>query len=208
VAAAEQAAAFAVTPGLKHRFTGAQLERLGKAAGEGTEIELTTLQHLIVRMDGPAATDARDAMTEAGLQLYPVGLVTRNIRTCNFCHGDEAEGYPTALALDAACAGLEVPFPLRIGYSGCPNGCSEPLLQDIGVVKTDRGYDLYVGGRAQGMEPRPGVALARGLAEAAVPSAVRGLIYLYQREGARRERFWQFVDRVGMAHISLAAARA
>lgn len=195
-------AVFAITPGLKHHFTGAQLAMLGQTIGADADVELTTVQQLIVRMPAEQAEAAHAKLEAAGLRIYPVGTVTKNLRTCSFCKGDEEEGFAAALSLDAAVAGMPTPFPLRIAYSGCPNGCAEPLVQDIGVVKMPEGYAVYVGGRAQGLNPGPGVLLAGGLSEAELPQVVTRLIKLYQDEGTKRERFGRFIERLGAEVIT------
>lgn len=193
---------FAVTPGLKHRFTGSQLAAVGAAVGDDASIELTTVQQLLVQMDASRVAGAVTAIHAAGLQTYAVGPVVKNLRACNFCQGDDVEGYPAAVALDNAIAGLSVPFPLRVAYSGCTNGCAEPLLQDIGVVKNGAGFDVYVGGRATGLTPRPGLLLASGVAETDLSQAITRLVLFYQAQGRGRERFWQFVDRVGVDSLA------
>jgi NAD(P)H-nitrite reductase large subunit len=194
--------AFAVTPGLKHKFTGRQLAVLGAAVGADAIVELTTVQQLLVQMDAGRAEAARAELHGAGLKTYAVGAVVKNLRACSFCQGDEEEGYAAAVALDEALAGMPVPFPLRIAYTGCPNGCAEPLLQDIGVVKADGGFQVYVGGRASGLSPRPAVLLAEGIREEDLTDAVRKIVQLYQAEGQGRERFWKFVDRIGLAQLA------
>lgn len=35
------------------------------------------------------------------------------------------------------------------GVSGCPNSCSEAVIKDVGVIGTDIGWDIYVGGSAE-----------------------------------------------------------
>jgi len=196
--------AFAVTPGLKHLFTGRQLALLGEIVGDEAIVELTTFQQLLVQMDASRAEAARLALHEAGLKTYPAGAVVKNVRACGFCQGDEVEGYATAVALDETVAGMPVPFTLRVGYTGCTNGCGEPLMQDIGVVKAPEGFRIYAGGRASGLTPRPGQLVAEGIAEEGLPEAVRRLIAFYQQHGQRRERFWKFVDRVGLEALAAA----
>lgn len=197
---------FAVTPGLKHKFTGRQLAVLGSAVGPDAVIELTTVQQLLVQMDARQAEAAMVALHAAGLKTYAVGPVVKNVRACSFCQGDDVEGYPAALALDEAVAGMPVPFPLRVAYTGCPNGCAEPLVQDIGVVKNGEGFDIYVGGHASGLAPRPGMLVAIGVAEATLSDTVKRLVQFYQAQGKGRERFWKFVDRVGVDALAAAAA--
>ncbi|MDF2627578.1 MAG: nitrite reductase [Symbiobacteriaceae bacterium] len=199
--------AFAVTPGLKHKFTGRQLAALGAAVGDDASVELTTVQQLLVRMDASRWESARAVIAEQGMKIYPVGEVVKNVRACGFCQGDDVEGYPAAVALDEAVAGLPTAFPLRIAYSGCPNGCAEPLVQDIGVVKVGDGFNLYVGGKASGLLPRPGLLLAEAIPEESLPDTILRVIRFYQEQGKKRERFWKFVDRVGMETLAQVLAQ-
>lgn len=198
--------AFAVTPGLKHQFTGRQLAILGAAVGDDAIVELTTVQQFLVQMDADRAETAREALHAAGLKTYAVGAVVKNVRACSFCQGDEEEGYADAVALDEALAGLPVPFPLRIAYTGCPNGCAEPLLQDIGVVKAEDSFRIYAGGRASGLTPRAAELVAERIPADHLTEAVRRLIGFYQAEGQGRERFWKFVDRVGVSALAKAVS--
>jgi len=133
---------FAVTPGLKHKFTGKQLAVLAAVIGDDASVELTTVQQLLVRMDVSRWETAHAPLVEHGMKIYPVGDVVKNVRACGFCQGDDVEGYPTAVALDEAGAGLPTPFPLRIAYSGCPNGCGGPNVREIGAVKVGDGITL------------------------------------------------------------------
>jgi precorrin-3B C17-methyltransferase len=189
---------FAVTPGLKHIFTGKQLAVLGETVGDDATVELTTFQQLLVEISADRYESAVLTLVEHGMKIYPVGPVVKNVRACGFCKGDEEEGYSAAVALDEAVAGLPTPFPLRIAYSGCPNGCAEPLVQDIGVVKVGDGFSVYIGGRATGLAPRNAVLLAEGVSEANLPETALRVIRAYQAQARKRERFSQFVERVGV----------
>jgi len=193
----DSVARFAVTPGLRLRFSGQQLSVLGESVGADGSVELTTVQQLIVTMDAERAPAAQAAIAGAGMQVYAVGAVVKNVRVCGFCQGDVEEGFDTAQRLDRIFSGRSVPFTLRVGYTGCPNGCSEPLLQDIGVVKVGEGFDLYAGGHSQGTSPRAGVLVAAGLSEAELIARIEGILDRYVELGRPRERFWRFVDRVG-----------
>nr|WP_283163049.1 hypothetical protein [Alicyclobacillus mengziensis] len=51
-----------------------------------------------------------------------------------------------------AIAGQPVPFPMRVGYSGCPNACGESLSKDIGVVKVKDLFFVYVGWRNENIK--------------------------------------------------------
>ena len=76
----------------------------------------------------------------------------KSLRTCNFCKGAEQEGMPVAIELNNRIAGKAVPVTLRPAYTGCPIGCGETLVNDIGVMKMKNGYNLFVGGKAKGLD--------------------------------------------------------
>ncbi|HYF75573.1 MAG TPA: hypothetical protein VD973_00420, partial [Symbiobacteriaceae bacterium] len=56
----------------------------------------------------------------------------------------------------------------------------------------------YVGGRATGLAPRNGVLLAEGVSEGDLPETVLRVVRAYQTHARKRERFSQFVERVGV----------
>ena len=146
---------FAVSPDIKvggRHFSPADLALMAEAAGESAEIELATLQQLIVEVDEDRFVQAKDALREQGLRVYEVGMVVKNLAVCNFCKGAEVEGLDAARALDVAIAGQPVPFPMRVGYSGCPNACGESLSKDIGVVKVKDLFFVYVGWRNENIK--------------------------------------------------------
>jgi precorrin-3B C17-methyltransferase len=58
-------------------------------------------------------------LKRAGLQIHPAGFVTKSLITFNFCKGAEEAGFAIAKKLDEAIAGLEVPSPLKVGFSSC-----------------------------------------------------------------------------------------
>jgi len=112
-----------------------QLAVLGEYLDEDTEIELTTLQQLIVQVPEEELEIAKKKFDDVGLHYYNVGKFVKSLRTCNFCKGEKEEGMPVAKELNRRIAGQEVPFTLRPAYTGCPIGCGEPLINDIGVMK-------------------------------------------------------------------------
>lgn len=199
--------ALAITPGLKHTFTGRQLAILGASVGDDQVVALTTDQQLLVEMEADRVGEAEQVLSAAGMKMYAIGPVVKNVRACNFCYGGEVEGYEFAASLDEAVAGMSVPFSLVVAYAGCPGACSEPLVRDIAVVKKGDGFDIYAGGRPSGLESRPGSLVAEGVAAEKMVAAVRRIIQFYQVEGRGRERFWQFVDRVGVEPLIQSAAR-
>lgn len=105
---------------------------------------------------------------------------------------------------------------IHVKISGCPNGCGQHHLANIGLqgaaVKSGAAqvpcYELYLGGSYTG-HPLLGGADRTRLARLAkirlpakrVPEAVRRIVRSYQEERQNGEDFNAFVDRVGLVAL-------
>ncbi len=125
----------------------------------------------------------------------------KSLRTCNFCKGAEEEGMPVAIELNKRLAGKSVPFTLRPAYTGCPIGCGEPLVNDIGVMKVRNGYDLYIGGKAKGADAQIGTLFMAQLVPEQLYEIVDKMIETYAEQGKKREPFSKFVNRIGFEQL-------
>lgn len=184
------------------KLNGKQLLMLARYMGENQELEVTTFQQLYVDVAESRLEEARADFASVGLSCYPVGNFVKSLRTCNFCKGELEEGMPVAKEINRRIAGRPVPFTLKPAYTGCPVGCGEPLVNDIGVIKQHgERFDLYVGGKAKGLDARTGVLFAGGLEEDALYGMIDRLIDLYAAEGKKREQFAKFVGRYGLDEL-------
>ncbi|MFZ5817613.1 MAG: hypothetical protein ACOY93_20360 [Bacillota bacterium] len=197
---AEELQRYVVTPGVGQVFfSPEQLALVAEAAGPGGRVELNAFMQLILHTadPDPAAWQAR--LREAGLGVYPAGPVVKNLQTCTFCMGEKVDGLPDARRLDEAVAGTPVPFPVRVGFSGCASNCGEAILRDIGVVRMDADrYDIYIGGRAGSLNPQLGQKAAEGVTSAELVGAVEAILALYRETAKGKERLWKNVSRVGI----------
>ncbi|WP_417898259.1 nitrite reductase [Bacillus haimaensis] len=184
------------------KLTSKQLLVLASYMKEEDELELTTFQQLYVDVPESKLDEAVLAFKGAGLECYPVGNYVKSLRTCNFCKGELEEGMPIAKELNRRIAGKPVPFTLKPAYTGCPTACGEPLVNDIGVIKrhNDR-YDLYVGGKAKGLDAKTAELFAGEVTEEELYSMVDFLIDTYAANGKKREQFGKFVRRYGMESL-------
>ncbi|WP_414491348.1 nitrite reductase [Sutcliffiella horikoshii] len=184
------------------KLNGKQLLMLARYMGDEQELEVTTFQQLYVDVPEGRLEEAKADFASVGLQCYPVGNFVKSLRTCNFCKGELEEGMPVAKEINRRIAGRAVPFTLKPAYTGCPVGCGEPLVNDIGVIKQhgDR-FDLYVGGKAKGLDARTGELFADGLEEHVLYAMIDRLIDIYAAEGKKREQFAKFVGRYGLNEL-------
>ncbi len=94
---------------------------------------------------------------------------------------------------------------IHVKMSGCPNGCSQHHIADIGFygasIKVGEqaipAYIPHIGGSYEGGEVRYGQRLKARLPAKRVPEAVERWLRFYESDRAVDETFRAFVDRVG-----------
>jgi precorrin-3B C17-methyltransferase len=178
-----------------------QLVTISKYMNEDEEIELTTFQQLYIEIPEDKKEEIIEEFQSVGLACYPVGNYVKSLRTCNFCKGEEEEGMPVAKELNRRIAGKTVPITLKVAYTGCPIGCGEPMLSDIGIMKIGDHYNLYVGGKAKGKDAEVGSLLIEKLTPEELYVTVEKIIEVYSQKGKKRETFNKFLKRNGRDEI-------
>ncbi|MDQ0272172.1 nitrite reductase [Cytobacillus purgationiresistens] len=178
-----------------------QLAVISEYMNDDDELEFTTFQQLYIEVLESKVELVKEKFKEVGLSCYPVGNFVKSLRTCNFCKGAEEEGMPVAIELNKRIAGKPVPFTVRPAYTGCPIGCGEPLVNDIGVMKVRNGYDLYIGGKAKGMDAQTGTLLMEQLIPEQLYEVVEKIIDIYAEHGKKREPFLKFINRIGLDNL-------
>ena len=108
---------------------------------------------------------------------------------------------------------MEIDDPLtrrmHIKMSGCPNGCSQHHIADIGFYgasikvgeRTIPAYIPHIGGAYEGGEVRYGQRLKARLPAKRVPEAVERWVRFYESDRQEGEPFRAFVDRVGASEF-------
>ena len=98
---------------------------------------------------------------------------------------------------------------VHIKMSGCPNGCSQHHIADIGFYgasikvgeRTIPAYIPHVGGAYEGGEVRYGTRLKSRLPAKRVPDAVQRWLDLYESDRAEGETFGAYAQRVGASRF-------
>ena len=104
-----------------------------------------------------------------------------------WCRYGVQDSVGLAIALELRYRGLRSPHKLKLGVSGCARECAEARGKDVGVIATDNGWNLYVGGNG-GFTPRHAQLLAEDLdTETLVRTIDRFLMY-YVRTADRLQR--------------------
>lgn len=187
--------------GFGAKLNSKQLMTISKYMNEEDELELTTFQQLYIEIPENRKEEIIEELKCVGLACYPVGNFVKSLRTCNFCKGEEEEGMPVAKELNRRIAGKAVPFTLKVAYTGCPIGCGEPMLSDIGVMKIKDYYNLYIGGKAKGKDAEIGSLLMENLTPEELYETVEKMIAVYAQMGKKRETFSKFLKRIGREQL-------
>ncbi len=127
------------------------------------------------------------------------GFCIRPVKICAggyTCNNNLQDSFSLGLKLDEKFSGKKLPFKMIISVAGCPRCCSEPLVKDVGMVASRKGYSLYVGGAAGG-RPRIAIMLADNLNETGVMEALGKIISIYEKMGKAAERLGRFIERIG-----------
>jgi sulfite reductase (ferredoxin) len=118
-------------------------------------------------------------------------------------------------AVQDRLVGMAIDDPLtrriHVKMSGCPNGCSQHHIADIGFYgasikvgdRTVPAYIPHIGGAYEGGEVRYGKRLKTRLPAKRVPEAIERWLGFYESERHDGEQFRAFVDRVGVQEFEL-----
>ncbi len=150
-----------------------ELARLAEVYGTG-ELRFTVEQNAII----PHVADAKlpTLLSEPALEKFQVnpGNLSRTVVSCTgaqFCNFAMIETKQYAVSvIDAVEAKVDVPQPVRIHWTGCPNSCGQPQVADIGLMgvkmrkdgKTVEGVDIFMGGTV-GKDAKLGEKVMKGI---------------------------------------------
>ena len=102
-----------------------------------------------------------DAGFESG---HAYGKSLRTVKSCvgsTWCRFGVQDSVALAVMLELRYRGLRSPHKIKLGVSGCARECAEARGKDVGVIATDKGWNVYVGGNG-GFTPAARAAARRG----------------------------------------------
>lgn len=128
-----------------------------------------------------------DAGFESG-QAY--GKALRTVKSCvgsTWCRYGVLDAVGMAVRLELRYRGLRAPHKLKVGVSGCARECAEARGKDVGVIATETGWNMYVGGNG-GFSPRHAELLAADLDDEGLIRAIDRFFMYYIRTADRLQR--------------------
>ncbi|MBG6057389.1 nitrite reductase (NADH) large subunit [Cryobacterium sp. MP_M5] len=143
-----------------------------------------------------------DAGFESG-QAY--GKSLRTVKSCvgsTWCRFGVQDSVAMAINLELRYRGLRAPHKFKLGVSGCARECAEARGKDVGIIATELGWNLYVGGNG-GFQPAHAQLLAQDLDDDTLIRYIDRYLMYYIRTGDRLQRTarWQEDLDGGLDHV-------
>ncbi|OZC66003.1 nitrite reductase (NAD(P)H) [Rhodococcus sp. 15-725-2-2b] len=143
-----------------------------------------------------------DAGMESG-QAY--GKSLRTVKSCvgsSWCRYGVQDSVGMAVDLENRYRGLRSPHKIKFGVSGCARECAEARGKDVGIIATEGGWNLYVGGNG-GQSPKHAQLLASNLDDATLVSYIDRYLMFYVRTADRLQRTAPWLESLdgGLDHL-------
>ncbi|TCM67497.1 nitrite reductase (NADH) large subunit [Acinetobacter calcoaceticus] len=147
-----------------------------------------------------------EELIQAGFESgHAYGKSLRTVKSCvgsNWCRYGVDDAVGLAIRLENRYKGLRSPHKVKMAVSGCTRECAEAQSKDVGVIATEKGWNLYVCGNG-GMKPRHAELLATDLDTATLIRYIDRLLMFYIETADRLQRTSVWRDNLegGLAYL-------
>ena len=121
---------------------------------------------------------------------HAYGKSLRTVKSCvgsTWCRYGVDDSMGLAIELENRYKGLRSPHKIKFGVSGCTRECAEAQGKDVGIIATEKGWNLYVCGNG-GMKPRHAELIATDLTKAALVQLIDRFLMFYVHTADRLQR--------------------
>ncbi|KIA63181.1 nitrite reductase large subunit NirB [Nocardia vulneris] len=145
-------------------------------------------------------------LVDVGMESgHAYGKSLRTVKSCvgsTWCRYGQQDSVGMAVLLEKRYRGLRSPHKLKLGVSGCARECAEARGKDVGVIATENGWNLYVGGNG-GLTPKHAVLLAGELDDETLIKYIDRYLMFYVRTADRLQRTapWQEALEGGIDYV-------
>lgn len=136
---------------------------------------------------------------------HAYGKALRTVKSCvgsTWCRYGVQDSVALAIRLELRYRGLRSPHKIKAGVSGCARECAEARGKDFGIIATEAGWNLYVGGNG-GFRPRHAELLAADLATEDLIRYVDRFLMFYIRAADKLQRTAAWLEAMegGLEHL-------
>jgi nitrite reductase (NADH) large subunit len=136
-------------------------------------------------------------LIDAGLETgHAYGKSLRTVKSCvgsTWCRYGVQDSVGMAILVENRYKGLRSPHKLKMAVSGCTRECAEAQSKDVGVIATEKGWNLYVCGNG-GMKPRHADLFATDLDDQTLVKYIDRFFMFYIRTADRLQRTSVWMD--------------
>ncbi|WP_294639380.1 nitrite reductase large subunit NirB [uncultured Aquabacterium sp.] len=121
---------------------------------------------------------------------HAYGKSLRTVKSCvgsTWCRYGVGDSVGLAVELENRYKGLRAPHKIKFGVSGCTRECAEAQGKDIGIIATEKGWNLYVCGNG-GMKPRHAELIASDLNKEELVRLIDRFLMFYVKTADRLQR--------------------
>ncbi len=143
-----------------------------------------------------------DAGFESG---HAYGKALRTVKSCvgsTWCRYGVQDSVGLAIDLELRYRGLRAPHKIKSAVSGCARECAEARSKDFGIIATDKGWNLYVGGNG-GFKPRHADLFLTDVSTQDLVRAIDRFLMYYIRTADRLQRTASWIESLegGLDHL-------
>jgi nitrite reductase (NADH) large subunit len=127
---------------------------------------------------------------------HAYGKSLRTVKSCvgsTWCRYGVQDSVGFAIELENRYKGLRSPHKIKFAVSGCTRECAEAQSKDVGIIATEKGWNLYVCGNG-GMKPRHADLLASDLDKETTIRYIDRMLMFYVRTADRLQRTASWLD--------------
>ena len=122
----------------------------------------------------------------------------RTVKSCvgtTWCRFGIGDSVGMAVRLEERYKSIRSPHKLKGGVSGCVRECAEAQNKDFGLIATEKGYNIFVGGNG-GATPRHSEILAKDVPPDDVIPIIDRYLMFYIRTADRLQRTARWVEQL------------
>lgn len=145
-------------------------------------------------------------LVDAGFETgHAYGKSLRTVKSCvgsTWCRYGVQDSVGQAIAIENRYKGLRSPHKIKMAVSGCTRECAEAQSKDIGIIATERGWNLYVCGNG-GMRPRHADLFATDLDTDTLIRYIDRILMFYIKTADRLTRTSVWLEKLdgGLAYL-------
>ncbi len=138
-------------------------------------------------------------LVEAGFESgHAYGKALRTVKSCvgsSWCRFGVQDSTGFAIRIEERYRGIRAPHKLKSAVSGCVRECAEAQSKDFGLIATENGWNLYVGGNG-GSTPRHADLIATDLEEDEAIRLIDRFLMYYIHTANPLERTARWLERL------------